>query len=78
MSEGHKYQDHLIATLIETLHYFNLHKHELENILEIMIPKHVNLAFYPLALNLLPFTFILIKQKKINKIGLFCDYERKR
>ena len=41
MSEGHKYQDHLIATLIETLHYFNLHKHELENILEIMIPKHV-------------------------------------
>ena len=41
MSKGHKYQDHLIATLIETLHYFNLHKHELENILEIMIPKHV-------------------------------------
>ena len=33
MSQGHKYQDHLIATLIETLHYFNLHKHELENIL---------------------------------------------
>ena len=63
MSEGHKYQDHLIATLIETLHYFNLHKHELENILEIMIPKHVKLAFYPLALNLLPFTFIFIKHK---------------
>ena len=52
VQEGSKYQDHLIATLIETLHYFNLHKHELENILEIMIPKHVNLAFYPLALNL--------------------------
>ena len=29
MSQGHKYQDHLIATLIETLHYFSPRKHEL-------------------------------------------------
>ena len=41
MSEGHKYQDHLIATLMETLHYFNLHKHELENIPQVMFSKHV-------------------------------------